>query len=99
MSVIRQGGRNAVFLPTGDYDVIFHGNSKSGRDSSGIEQEVKPVPEEVAKLKEMADANVAMIMTFDIESLENRKEILQSIEAFGMNKMRSFSMPLPLSVL
>ncbi|MGG4395548.1 toxic anion resistance protein [Paenibacillus thiaminolyticus] len=58
---------------------------------AAIEQEVKPVPEEVAKLKEMADANVATIMTLDIESLENRKEILQSIEAFGMNTMRSSS--------
>ncbi|WCR29470.1 toxic anion resistance protein [Paenibacillus thiaminolyticus] len=58
---------------------------------AAIEQEVKPVPEEVAKLKEMADANVATIMTLDIESLENRKEILQSIDAFGMNTMRSSS--------
>lgn len=58
---------------------------------AAIEQEVKPVPEEVAKLKEMADANVATIMTLDIESLENRKEILQSIEAFGLNTMRSSS--------
>lgn len=65
---------------------------------AAIEQEVKPVPEEVAKLKEMADANVATIMTLDIESLENRKEILESIEAFGMNTMRSSSMPLSLSV-
>ncbi|WII39105.1 toxic anion resistance protein [Paenibacillus thiaminolyticus] len=58
---------------------------------AAIEQEVKPDPEEVAKLKEMADANVATIMTLDIESLENRKEILQSIDAFGMNTMRSSS--------
>lgn len=58
---------------------------------AAIEQEVKPVPEEVVKLKEMADANVATIMTLDIESLANRKEILQSIEAFGLNTMRSSS--------
>jgi hypothetical protein len=44
---------------------------------AAIEQEVKPIPEEVAKLKETADANVATIMAFDIESLEKRKEILQ----------------------
>lgn len=56
-----------------------------------IEQEVKPVPEEVAKLKEIADSNVATIMALDVESLEKRKEILQSIEAFGLNTMRSSS--------
>jgi len=56
-----------------------------------IEQEVKPVPEEVAKLKAMADSNVAEIMELDVESLEKRKEILQSIEGFGMSTMRSSS--------
>lgn len=56
-----------------------------------IEQEVKPVPEEVAKLKEVADANVATIMSLDVESLEKRKEILQSIDAFGMNTMKTSS--------
>src|SRR3954451_24169154 len=56
-----------------------------------IEQEVKPVPEEVAKLKETADSNVAMIMALDIESLEKRKEILQSIDTFGLNTMKSSS--------
>ncbi|WP_219837290.1 toxic anion resistance protein [Paenibacillus sp. R14(2021)] len=56
-----------------------------------IEQEVKPVPEEVAKLKEAAEANVAMIMALDLESLEKRREILQSIDTFGLNTMRSSS--------
>ncbi|MFB9274330.1 toxic anion resistance protein [Cohnella cellulosilytica] len=54
-----------------------------------IEQEVKPVPEEVAKLKELADANVATIMALDVESLEKRKEVMQSIEGFGLNTMKS----------
>ncbi|AJY73551.1 toxic anion resistance protein [Paenibacillus beijingensis] len=58
---------------------------------AAIEQEVKPVPEEVAKLKEAADSNVATIMALDIESLEKRKEILQSIETFGLNTMKSSS--------
>ncbi|RAV08886.1 toxic anion resistance protein [Paenibacillus contaminans] len=58
---------------------------------AAIEQEVKPVPEELAKLKEVADSNVATIMTLDVESLEKRREILQSIEAFGLNTMRSSS--------
>lgn len=58
---------------------------------TAIEQEVKPVPEEVAKLKEMADANVAAIMELDIEKLEKRKEILESIDSFGLNTMKQSS--------
>ena len=56
-----------------------------------IEQEVKPVPEEMVKLKEAAESNVAAIMALDIESLEKRKEILQSIDSFGLNTMKSSS--------
>ncbi|QJD83043.1 toxic anion resistance protein [Cohnella herbarum] len=58
---------------------------------SVIEQEVKPMPEELAKLKETADLNVATIMAMDIESMEKRKEILQSIDAFGLQTMKSSS--------
>ncbi|MBB3131204.1 uncharacterized protein YaaN involved in tellurite resistance [Paenibacillus rhizosphaerae] len=53
-----------------------------------IEEQVKPVPEEVAKLKEIADANVASIMELDVESLDKRKEILQSIDSFGLDTMK-----------
>ncbi|WP_282937251.1 toxic anion resistance protein [Paenibacillus sp. RC67] len=56
-----------------------------------IEQEVKPVPEEIAKLKEAADANVAIIMELDLESLDKKKEILQSIDTYGLNTMRMSS--------
>ncbi|WP_314589983.1 toxic anion resistance protein [Paenibacillus terrigena] len=58
---------------------------------AAIEQEVKPVPEEVAKLQALADSNVASIMSLDLFSLEKRKEILQSIDTFGMNTMRTSS--------
>ncbi len=58
---------------------------------AAIEEEVKPVPAEVAELKALADANVQTIMDLDIESLEKRKEILQSIDTFGMDTMRSSS--------
>lgn len=58
---------------------------------AAIEEEVKPVPAEVAELKALADANVQTIMALDIESLEKRKEILQSIDAFGMDTMRTSS--------
>jgi len=56
-----------------------------------IEEEVKPVPEEVAKLQQMAESNVQAIMSLDIESLDKRKDILQSIDTFGMGTMRSSS--------
>lgn len=56
-----------------------------------IENLVKPVPEEVQQLKAMADANVTEIMTLDVDSLEKRKEILKSIDEFGLNTMTSSS--------
>lgn len=59
-----------------------------------IEEQVKPVPEELMKLKATADANVAMIMELDTvskETYEKRKEILQSIESFGLQTMKSSS--------
>ncbi|MFF2889665.1 toxic anion resistance protein [Paenibacillus sp. NPDC057967] len=58
---------------------------------SAIEEQVKPEPEEVSQLKELAQNNVSSILALDIESLEKRKEILQSIDSFGMNTMRSSS--------
>ena len=54
-----------------------------------IIEEVKPVAEEVAKLRDLAQNNVSEIMTLDIDSLEKRKSILQSIESFGMDTMQS----------
>lgn len=55
---------------------------------AAIEEEVKPVPEEVAKLKELAESNVAAIMELDLDSLDKRREILQSIDSFGLNTMK-----------
>jgi len=54
-----------------------------------IEEEVKPEPEEVSQLRELAVNNVTTILELDIESLEKRQEILQSIDRFGMSTMRS----------
>ncbi|WP_088068897.1 toxic anion resistance protein [Gottfriedia luciferensis] len=57
-----------------------------------IEEQVKPIPEELVKLKETAEANVAMIMQIDTvskETYDKRKEILQSIESFGLQTMKS----------
>ena len=41
---------------------------------AAIEEEIKPVPEEISKLKEVADSNVAMIMSLNSESLENERK-------------------------
>lgn len=56
-----------------------------------IEEQVKPVPAEVAELQQIASANVEAIMSLDFDSLEKRQEILQSIEGFGMKTMSSSS--------
>ncbi|WP_042199880.1 toxic anion resistance protein [Paenibacillus camerounensis] len=58
---------------------------------SVIAEEVKPEPEEVTKLKELARSNVSSILELDLESLEKRKAVLQSIDSFGMGTMRSSS--------
>jgi len=56
-----------------------------------IEEQVKPVPEEVAQLQQLAVSNVAAILGMDVDSLEKRREVLQSIDTFGVNTMRSSS--------
>jgi len=58
---------------------------------AAIEEEVKPVPEELVKLKELAESNVAAILDLDVGSLDKRREIVQSIESFGINTMRASS--------
>jgi uncharacterized protein YaaN involved in tellurite resistance len=47
-----------------------------------VQEQVKPVPEEVAKLQAVAESNVAEILTLDIDEFA-KKYILQSIESFG----------------
>jgi uncharacterized protein YaaN involved in tellurite resistance len=58
---------------------------------SAIEEQVKPMSEEVMQLKELAVNNVSSILELDIESVEKRKEILQSLDTFGMSSMKSSS--------
>lgn len=55
---------------------------------SAIEEQVIPDPEEVSQLKKLALNNVSTILELDIESLEKRKKVLQSIDSFGMGSMR-----------
>lgn len=64
-------------------------------DTEAVKQEiieqVNPVPEEVAKLKEMADSNAAEIMELDLDSMEKRKTMLQSIDQFGLDTLQKSS--------
>ncbi len=52
-------------------------------------EQVQPAPEEVTKLKALAESNVSEILTLDLDSLEKRKSILQSIEEFGLDTIQS----------
>lgn len=55
---------------------------------AAIEEEVKPEPAEVTQLKEQAQNNVSAILNLDLDSLDKRREMLQSIENFGLGTMR-----------
>jgi uncharacterized protein YaaN involved in tellurite resistance len=54
-------------------------------------EQVKPVPAEVTQLKSIADNNVSEIMKVDLDSLEKRREILKSIDSFGIETMQNSS--------
>ncbi|OUS69572.1 toxic anion resistance protein [Paenibacillus sp. MY03] len=56
---------------------------------SAIEEQVKPVPQEVEQLRTLARSNVAAILEVDPEAPEKRKDIMTSLELFGMATMRS----------
>ncbi|GBG10727.1 KlaA protein [Paenibacillus agaridevorans] len=56
---------------------------------SAIEEQVKPVPQEVEQLRTLARSNVAAILEVDPEAPEKRKDIMTSLEQFGMATMRS----------
>lgn len=52
---------------------------------------VKPEKEEVKKLKVLSDNNVEAVMNLDMDSLEDRKLILKSIDEFGLDTMQKSS--------
>lgn len=56
---------------------------------SEVEEQVKPVSEEVAQLQDLAERNVAEILTLDLDELAKKKYILQSVESFGDASMKS----------
>ena len=60
-----------------------------GAIKNAVLEQVKPVPEEVAQLQEVAESNVAEIMTLDLDEFAKRKYILKSVESFGADSMKS----------
>ena len=52
---------------------------------------VKPEKEEVKKLKVLSDNNVEAVMNLDMDSLEDRKLILKSIDESGLDTMQKSS--------
>jgi len=54
-----------------------------------IVAEVKPVPEEEAKLRALAESNVAEIINVGLEPLEKKKEVIKSIESFGLDTIQN----------
>lgn len=59
-----------------------------------VQEQIKPLPEKEAKIKELAEKNVAQIMalsTTDAESFGERKEILHSVDTFGLDVMKNSS--------
>ncbi|OPY52634.1 MAG: Toxic anion resistance protein (TelA) [Methanosaeta sp. PtaU1.Bin060] len=53
-----------------------------------VQEQVKPAPNDVARLQAVAESNVAEILTLDIDELAKKKYILQSIESFGAASMK-----------
>lgn len=56
-----------------------------------IKEEIKVIPEDVIKLRAQANQNAEAILNIDLESLEERKNFIQSIEDFGMHNMQASS--------
>ncbi|MBR2176045.1 MAG: toxic anion resistance protein [Clostridia bacterium] len=48
-----------------------------------VAEELAPAPETKVKIEKAADSNTEELFTFDLGSLESRREIVSSIESFG----------------
>jgi uncharacterized protein YaaN involved in tellurite resistance len=53
-----------------------------------ILEQVKPVPEDVAQLQDIAERNAAEILTVDIDEFAKKKDILQKIESLGADSRK-----------
>jgi uncharacterized protein YaaN involved in tellurite resistance len=51
-------------------------------------EQVKPVPEDEARLQDIAERNVAEILTMGIDEFAKKKDIIKSIESFGADSMK-----------
>lgn len=56
-----------------------------------IVEDVKPVPEEVQKLKSLTTRNVNALVNLDMNSLEERTQVLKSIDSFGLDTIQKSS--------
>lgn len=69
------------------------GFSMSVADTEAIKQEiieqVKPVPEEVKELEKLADNNAKELMNLDMDSIEERRVIVKSIDEFGLDTIQN----------
>ncbi|MDY9925673.1 toxic anion resistance protein [Methanosarcina sp.] len=56
---------------------------------SEVEEQIKPVSEEIAQLQAVAERNVAEILALNSDEFAKKKYILQSIESFGAVSMKN----------
>lgn len=54
-----------------------------------IVEQVEPVSEEMTKLKELAAENASEIMELDLDSLEKRKTVINSVQEFGKDTLEN----------
>lgn len=64
-------------------------------DRKAVEEEVieqiKPAPQEIVALKDMANQNAASLVKLDMTSLEERSTVLKGIDEFGLDTIRKSS--------
>jgi uncharacterized protein YaaN involved in tellurite resistance len=53
-----------------------------------VAEEVKPEPAEKTQLQKQAEDNALAIMNIDLDSLEDKKNIIQSVETFGADSVQ-----------
>ena len=56
-----------------------------------IKEDIKPMPEEVSKLKELSSKNANSLINIDMSSLEERTSVLKSIDEFGLDTIEKSS--------
>ena len=56
-----------------------------------VTAEVQAEPAEKAKLREQAESNALAIMNVDLDLMNERRKIMQSMESFGMDSMKKSS--------